>query len=107
MTELVAVSLNYLRLLEQVGVAVVSEGEGSGQKSFVPEWAAIAAQAMVAAIMLTNEHELMVLFKLLEADPELQRSVVGAHRLSVKPLDIYFMLKGRLHEWEQADELAR
>ena len=50
--------------------------------------------ALSAAIMLTSEDEVVQLIARVAGDPELQKSAVGAARLRVKPMDLYFMLKG-------------
>jgi len=83
-----------ISLLERAGVPIHTEGRGRSQRFFVPEWAAIVGRAMLAAIMLTSERDLVETITTVLQNDDLKRSVVGAARIGVKPMDIYLMLRG-------------
>lgn len=83
-----------LGLLKRSGIEPVVKGEGRNVTYWVPEWAAIVGRAMLAAIMLTSEGEVVDLIARVANDPELQSSVVGSARVGIRPIDLYLMLKG-------------
>lgn len=87
-----------LGLLAAGGVPILSSGNGPSAEAWVPEWASIVGTAMLSAIMLTSEAEVISLIARVAGDTELQKSVVGAARVRMKPLDLYLMLRGNEDE---------
>lgn len=82
-----------LGLLAKAGVEIGWQEVGVRLQARVPEWAAIVGNAMLAAIMLTGEREVLDMIARVKHDPELQQSVVGSARVGIKPMDLYFMLR--------------
>lgn len=94
MTDLFQVFQPTLGLLMRSGIVPVIKGQGLNMTYWVPEWAAIVGRAMLAAIMLTSEGEVVDLITRVANDPELQSSVVGSTRVGIRPMDLYLLLKG-------------
>lgn len=99
--DLVTITEPIIGLLKAAGVPMQDErSSGNNGKLIVrvPEWAAIVGNAMLAAIMLTSESEVVDMIRQVGENQQLQQSVIGSSRCGIKPMDLYLMLRGEMSD---------